>query len=56
MTDAAKRYKALLAELLRERKFAGPLSEDEESRYAEMLDRYWWEMSADEQEEVERRL
>ena len=55
MIGAAKRYRELLATLLVERELAGgSLSEEEESRCVEDLDRCWWAMTDSEQSETER--
>jgi hypothetical protein len=51
------RYRVLLTQLLFEREAAGgDLSEDEESRYVALLDDVWWQLSASEQEQIEREL
>ena len=57
MIGAARRYAELMIELLLERELAGgALSEDEESRRVEELDRCWWAMTNEEQAEYERSL
>jgi hypothetical protein len=54
---AAKRYRELLTTLLMERELAGgSLSDAEESRYVEELDRCWWAMTDSEQAETERTI
>lgn len=55
MIGAHQRYIELLTELLFERALAdGGLSDEGEARYVDELDRCWWAMSNEEQEEVER--
>ncbi|HEX4477780.1 MAG TPA: hypothetical protein VH142_21980 [Polyangiaceae bacterium] len=57
MIGAAKRYREILTTLLMERELArGSLSDDEESRYVEELDRCWWAMTDSEQTETERAI
>ena len=57
MIGAARRYRELMTTLLMDRELAGgTLREEEESRHVEALDRCWWAMSQEEQEEAERWL
>jgi hypothetical protein len=57
MIGAAKRYREILMTLLMERELAGgSLSDDEESRYVEELDRCWWAMTDLEQAETEHAI
>ena len=52
-----ERYRILLSQLLFEREAAGgDLPEEEESRYVELLDDVWWQLSPSEQEQIEREL
>jgi hypothetical protein len=52
-----ERYRVLLSQLLFEREAAGgDLPEEEESRYVELLDNVWWQLSPSEQEQIEREL
>lgn len=55
---SAKKYLRLTKELQNRRESAGSegLSPEEEDRYAETLDRFWHEMTDDEQEYVDRQL
>jgi hypothetical protein len=55
MIGARERYVELVAELLLQRALAeDELSDEDEARYADELDRCWWAMSRSEQDEVER--
>lgn len=57
MTLALQRYRELLYRLLLERELAGGiLPEEDESEYVALLDQYWWAMSSEEQEQIEREL
>ncbi len=52
-----ERYRILLSQLLFEREAAGgDLPEEEESRYVALLDEVWWELSPNDQEQLEREL
>ncbi len=56
-TGVAKRYRALLTELLFEREAAGgELPEEAESHFVEQLDGLWWQLSAEEQAAIDREL
>jgi hypothetical protein len=55
MIGVAQRYNELLTTLLVERELAGgTLSEEEESRFVEELDRCWWALTPEEQDAIER--
>ncbi|HEX3594558.1 MAG TPA: hypothetical protein VHU80_05635 [Polyangiaceae bacterium] len=57
MREAPKQYREILTTLLLERELAGgSLSDDDESRYVEQLDRLWWAMTDDEQNEMEQAI
>jgi hypothetical protein len=52
-----ERYRHLLTQLLFEREAAGgELPEQEESRYVELLDEVWWQLSPNDQDLIEREL
>ncbi len=56
-TGVAKRYRALLTELLFEREAAGgELPEEAESHFVERLDEVWWQLSGEEQAAIDREL
>ena len=57
MTAASQRYRELLYRLLLERELAGGvLREEDESEYVAQLDQHWWEMTPEEQGQIEREL
>lgn len=57
MTPVSQRYRELLNRLLLERELAGgALPDEDESDYVAQLDLYWWEMTPEEQERIEREL
>jgi hypothetical protein len=57
MIGVAKRYRELLTALLIERELVGgTLPDDVESLRVEALDRCWWAMTRDEQDDVEKEL
>jgi hypothetical protein len=57
MTTASQRYRELLNRLLLERELAGgALPDDDESEYVAQLDHYWWEMTPEEQAQIEQEL
>jgi hypothetical protein len=52
-----ERYRRLLTQLLFEREAAGgELPEQEESRYVELLDEVWWQLSPSDQDLIEGEL
>ncbi|MBI4953984.1 MAG: hypothetical protein HY908_18310 [Myxococcales bacterium] len=54
MIGAANRYRELLTTLLLERELAGgTLAIEQESRWVEELDRCWWALTDEEQQQVE---
>jgi hypothetical protein len=57
VTTALQRYRELLYRLLLERELAGgALLEEDESEYVALLDQHWWEMTPEEQAQIEREL
>jgi hypothetical protein len=57
VTKASQQYRELLYRLLLERELAGGvLPEEDESEYVSQLDQLWWEMTPEEQNQIEREL
>lgn len=55
--DAPRRYEEILDDLLARRaERGGALSDDDEARIAAELDALWWQMTEQQQEELERRI